>query len=280
MSKLKMRRYAPTKAILLWVSIGMLVVTGCISGMYSSDISVSGKEGGVTSFSVVENIDENNYPETMPVVVQSKSTNVKDNHVWNHLLWMCTIGIVPGIESETTTYDITVKTPLGEKSGKCSVSAGDWVGWLPLIMPYPAFADERISDYARLPNKKLEDAVQGQLITNLVSQFPSAEYSKFVNKKNDERKNEIAHIAQISKRIVSLIKEHRYDDAEQLHAKEAVTRVGSQKQDVYTWNALKTQIATARVKYEREVELARISNVKKQVERLLEEKNLMRLTRL
>ena len=165
--------------------VGLLALSGCQSGMYSSDVSVDRKDDGVSDYTVVETLDLDviEYPPSMPVVVESRSTNQKGEHELNNWLWFFTLGIVPGVSSEATTYDVTVRTPIGEKSGTCTIEASSWMGWLPIFVPYPGIADERTWN-PRLPNVTLEEKVRNQLVANLVSQFPKSEYANFVAKNN------------------------------------------------------------------------------------------------
>ena len=171
------------KAMCGWGMVGILALAGCQSGMYSSDVSVDRKDDGVSDYTVVETLDVKEYPQSMPVVVESKSTNQKGEHGLNNLLWFFTLGIVPGVSSEATTYDVTVRTPIGEKSGTCTIEASSWMGWLPIFVPYPGIADERTSNPS-LPNVTLEESVRNQLVANLVSQFPKSEYANFAAKNN------------------------------------------------------------------------------------------------
>ena len=146
------------KAMCGWGMVGILALAGCQSGMYSSDVSVDRKDDGVSDYTVVKTLDVKEYPQSMPVVVESKSTNQKGEHGLNNLLWFFTLGIVPGVSSEATTYDVTVRTPIGEKSGTCTIEASSWMGWLPIFVPYPGIADERTSNPS-LPNVTLEERV-------------------------------------------------------------------------------------------------------------------------
>ena len=94
-------------------AVGMLVLVGCQSGMYSSDVSVEKNNSGVSDYTVVNSLNIKQYPQSMPVVVETKSTTKKGDHGWNNLLWFFTLGIVPGITSEETIYDITHYHPIG-----------------------------------------------------------------------------------------------------------------------------------------------------------------------
>ena len=171
------------KAMCGWGMVGILALAGCQSGMYSSDVSVDRKDDGVSDYTVVETLDVIEYPQSMPVVIESKSTNQKGEHGLSNLLCFFTLGIVPGVSSEATTYDVTVRTPIGEQSGTCTIEASSWLGWLPIFVPYPGIADERTM-HPRLPNETLEERVRNKLVANLVSQFPKSEYANFAAKNN------------------------------------------------------------------------------------------------
>ena len=183
--------------------VGLFALAGCQSGMYSSDVSVDRKDGGVSDYTIVNSLDVKEYPQSMPVVVKSTSKHQEGEHGLNNLLWFLTLGVIPGVSSEATVYDVTVKTPIGEKSGTCTIEASSWMGWLPIFIPYPGIADERVSN-PKLPNETLEVKVRRQLIANLVSQFPKSEYESFIAKNNSperkaQRAKEIAERERLAK---------------------------------------------------------------------------------
>lgn len=167
----------------LSAAAGLLVLVGCQSGMYSTDVSVGRRAGGVSDYTVVSSLPDGDVPASMPVVVESKSTTEKGDHSLNDLLWFLTLGVIPGISSEATVYDVMVRTPLGERSGTCTVEACSWFGWLPIFLPYPGFADERAPN-PKLPNVKLERQTCDRLVANLVSQFSKEEYASYAAKNN------------------------------------------------------------------------------------------------
>ena len=210
------------KTICICGAVGLLAMAGCISGMYSSDVSVGRNGNGVSDYTVVNSLEvKEEYPQSMPVVVESKSTNQKGEHVLIDALWFFTLGIIPGVGSETTTYDVRVKTPIGEKSGTCTIEASFWAGWLPIFVPYPGIADERTRSIPRLPNATLEGKVRDQLVANLVSQFPKSEYASFAARYNSpELKAQRAKEAAERERLA---KEHAEAERVRL-AKEAAER--------------------------------------------------------
>lgn len=158
--------------------VGVLMLAGCQSGMYSSNVSVNKNDAGVSDYTIVNSLDVEEFSQSMPVVVETKSTNQKGEHDLSLFLWFFTLGIVPAVESEATTYDVTVKTPIGEKSGTCTIEASSWMGWLPIFIPYPGIAEERAM-FPKLPNANLERKTRDQLVANLVSQFPKTKYAEF-----------------------------------------------------------------------------------------------------
>lgn len=171
------------KTVFRFGVVGVLALAGCMSGMYSSEVSVDKKAGGISDYTIVKSLNVVEYPQSMPVVVESRSMKKKEDNGLNNLLWFFTLGIVPGFSSETMIYDVKVKTPIGERSGTCKLEASSWMGWLPIFIPYPGDAEER-TPCPRLPNATLERKVQDKLVANLVSQFSRTEYAGFVTKNN------------------------------------------------------------------------------------------------
>lgn len=213
------------KAIWCYGVACVLALAGCQSGMYSSNVSVEKNNAGVSDYTVVNSLDVTELSQSMPVIVESKPTHEKGAHGLNNLLWLVTLGIVPGVSSEAMTYDVTVKTPLGEKSGTCKIEASSWMGWLPIFIPYPGMAEERTAN-PKLPNADIEGRVRDKLVSNLVSQFPRDEYARLVAKNNSpELKAQRAKEAAERERLA---KERA--EAERIRlAKEAVERAEKER---------------------------------------------------
>lgn len=165
----------------------ILAATGCMSGMYSSEFSVSEKKDGVKSYSIVDSLPKDECPATMPVTVECSASDIQeDEHSGINALFVLSLGLIPGFMSQSMTYDVTVRTPLGTQSGNCTISAKRWMGWLALFLPYPGFADVR-DGLAKLPNPDFESKIRNQLVSNLVSQFPRAEYERFAKEVRDRK---------------------------------------------------------------------------------------------
>lgn len=188
------------------------VLCGCQSGMYSTSVSVSNRRGGMSDYVEVGYVQslENKvygkhmpYGERMPVVVskiprgriatgtfrEERKMGKEEERLdalcldllvsCGNLLGLCSFGVFPFFSSETVETEVCVETPLGEKCGTYSVTAATWTGWLPIFLPYPWFADERVSD-PELPHPRLADEACNRLVANLVSQFPKEDYAAFV----------------------------------------------------------------------------------------------------
>lgn len=221
------------------------VICGCQSGLYK--ISTSGenkkldskmKYAEVSSLSTEMQFD----PSRMPVeIVYGREKRMPDEPGVSVMLCFFTLGIFPMVQTEYVTQDITVKTPIGVKSGTWRVDAKKWTGWVPLFIGYPSSADERDAD-AKLPNPKMEQKAKDMVVDSLAREFSYDSYVNFANKKNDERKAECDHIAEVRRKINGLMAENKYDAAEQLRSKEAVKRAGTWACDAVVWQEMKESI--------------------------------------
>lgn len=174
-------------------TLAMLVVMlscGCQSGLYKVSTSEDNKQidehvcyyavdddsfgGGAGSF-IKDNGSSPDgvlYDEDrMPIqVIEGRSVMEPDKPGWSGVLWMFSLGIFPMCQSEYMTQEITVKSPIGEKTGSYRIDARRWAGWIPLFIGYPALADERDAA-AKLPNRRLESVGRNRLVKNLVGEF-------------------------------------------------------------------------------------------------------------
>lgn len=150
-------------------------LAGCQCRFYSSDIQARAKKGGIDSYTIVENLDIVEYPDKIPVVVETKEDYGHDKPGVSLLLWAFTVGLFPAIESSENTYDMTVTTPLGVQSGRCVVSSSTWFGWFPILLPYSWAGPDK------------EKAAKDELTRRLVSQFSKEDYAKFVKEHNDPK---------------------------------------------------------------------------------------------
>lgn len=184
--------------------IGGLSLVGCMNSIYSSSVSVEKKEGGIESYTIVaqngkfvenatKQLYENNYEiSSLPVYVTSKSSTKKvELGGISGMMWLFSLGIIPGVESGETLGEVSIKTPLGEKTGSYKVEAKGWAGWLPIFLPYPGLAEERVyGTSAKLPNETIETRVREKLVGNLVSQFSKKEFDSYIADMNSPKMKE------------------------------------------------------------------------------------------
>lgn len=181
--------------------------------------------------------------DKMPIlVVESEAEYSPDKPGWSGVLWLFSLGVFPMFSSEYMTQDVTVKTPIGEKTGSFRVDARWWGGWLPIFIGYPCLADERVAK-AELPNSRVEEIGRNRLVEGLVKEFEFKDYVAFAKKQNASRKIELARIATSKTKIEEFVKQKKFAEAESLLAAESKSREGSLASDSETWDALKTLIA-------------------------------------
>ncbi len=221
------------------------LICGCQSGLYRITTSEDGKEldskmnySEVSSLSTEVEFDQSRMPVE---IVYGRENRMADEPGVSVMLCFFSLGIFPMVQTESVTQDITVKTPIGIKSGTWRVDAKRWTGWVPLFIGYPSSADERDAD-AKLPNPKMEQKAKDMVVDSLAREFSYDAYASFANKKNNERQAECDHIAEVRRKINDLMAENKYDAAEQLRSREAVKRSGTWACDAAIWQELKETI--------------------------------------
>lgn len=261
----------------------VMLICGCQSGLYKISTSEDNKkvdesvryydvdadsfERGVGSF-IKDNGSSPDgvlYDEdSMPIqIVEGRSDKEPDKPGLSGVLWLFSLGMFPMCESEYMTQEITVKSPIGEKTGSYRIDAKRWAGWIPLFVGYPASADERDAE-AKLPNRRLEGVGKNRLIKNLVGEFSYKDYVAFAKKENVNRKSELVRIAESQARINELLAKNQYDEAARLLDSASKRRVGSLDSDTETWNRTKQLITGKREDY-------RVANKKIKLEKMFAE---------
>ena len=159
------------------------VLAGCIVSTTSEDYSVDETgSGGKLPYCRVENLDDVQTfdKSAIPVVVktENKSEELYNSSGIHGLLWLCTLGVVPSWQTEAETHTMNVATPLGEKSGVCTVTKRMYWGWIPYLLPF---------------GSSTEDAqCEEELLSRLVSQWKgewTADKVEKMNAANTERIN-------------------------------------------------------------------------------------------
>ena len=178
------------RILILFTLIGV-VLTGCMNGMYSSKLSIDKCENGVCEYREVNALDEfEELSTSMPVVVELGSEKKNKNKPEiSAALWFFSLGVIPAFESSEITRDVTVRTPLGVQHGDYTIEAKLWLGWLPIFVPYPGWADQRVyGTDVKLPNATIENEVRNRLVRNLVSQFSKEEYAIYISPEQREKR--------------------------------------------------------------------------------------------
>lgn len=228
----------------------VVICGGCRSGLYrvittedekpinsKLDYYIQGHEFGV------EIADDAIYDESkIPVEVLSGFPQYEDDKTGiSTLLCFITLGIFPLFECENVKQDVTVRTPLGERSGAYYVEAKRWSGWLPIFVGYPALATTRTS-LAELPNEEFEAKVRDGLVAKLVGQYTVGEWRSFAKKANQDRKSEMLRIDAVRKNIETKINAGEFDAALQIFKRESLPHKGGISSDEDQWTAMSNRI--------------------------------------
>ena len=241
----------------------VMAICGCQSGLYKVSTSEDGKkiDGSVRYYEITSDsflkecgrsADGLLYDEDrMPIrVVEGQSSMEPDKPGWSGVLWMFSLGIFPMCQSECMKQAVTVKSPIGERSGTYRVDAKRWSGWVPLFIGYPDVADERDSD-ARLPNQRLEGIGKDRLVKNLIGEFSYKDYVAFAKSKNGERKAEIARIKVASEKVDDLLAKNQFDDAITMIANESKPCSASLECDQKSWAGMRDRVTRAHQEFDK-----------------------------
>ena len=254
--------------------IVIAIICGCQSGMYRISTSEDGKKlDDSMKFHRVSAIDfiedgpasENGKifdEDSMPIrVAWCFSHTKKDEPGISGFLWCFSLGVFPMFDSEYMTQEVTVKSPLGEKSGTYRIDAKRWTGWIPLFVGYPWLADRRESN-ARLPNHRLENEAEKRIIEQLVKEFSYEDYVSFAKKKNGERMAEVARIKSVSKKVDELLAMNKFGDAATLIDKESQSCAATRKCDQNSWADMRDRVTVAHQAFDKKHALMLIAEGK------------------
>lgn len=188
----------------------LFLLVGCRSGLYQIDVdrNVNNKNDGI-GYRIVNELNPEFYTEDyIPVVVDVKESDI-DKSVTEGFA-ILTLGIIPAFYDYYKTIDVTVKTPIGVRSGSGMVHAKEWVGWICLI-PYPGFATER-SESPYLPNSAIEEKAKDQIIESLLSHFSKADWVAFVRETKEAQSRELKRVQKKKEELELLVEEGMYED--------------------------------------------------------------------
>ncbi len=95
--------------------------------------------------------------ESMPLTVYYTRNQGKEEPGNSSMLCALTLGVIPGCFQTTETIDVTVRSPAGERTGVFKIVKDEWLGWLPIFVPYPTFdSDKRTKEVGYVPGDLVE----------------------------------------------------------------------------------------------------------------------------
>lgn len=254
----------------------VLMLFGCVSTSYQLDIpqkgvpsasvkyslqSVSG--AGATASNITKAIRDSGLGQyfstsegvsALPLEIMVREHDiVKDGGGLSTLLWLCTVGIFPAFDAENGTYDVTVKTPAGERSDSFTINRKTWMGWIPMFVGYPCIADKRDASMKYEPGDLVYEGV-AKTATSLAGTIDYSAYLSQRTKLAEERKIEVARIETRKSEIKSLLDQKKWDEVVAECNKELTARAmrsGNSKSDDEIWKGLKS---CAQIEIDRRVE--------------------------
>ena len=142
----------------LMAAAGVVALAGCMVTTISKDYSADEVESNERlPFNKVENLDdiESFDKSAIPVVVKSENTSEKLYSAGgiHGLRWLCTLGIIPSWQTDAETHKMDIVTPLGEKSGVCTVTKRWYWGWVPYMLPFGSSEKEVLCEDELLSRK-------------------------------------------------------------------------------------------------------------------------------
>ena len=161
-----------------------VLLAGCTCTTIEDQYSVAepGK-GGSLRYEKVADLDSRaNYSaDVIPVVLRTKEGPEKKDALGglHGIVWLCTIGLFPTWDTYECTWEVEIKTPVGVKSGACTRTRREYLGWVPYLLPSAASDSEIKSDPS------------GELARRVVSQFKSEWTPERVAKLNTAEKDRI-----------------------------------------------------------------------------------------
>ncbi len=186
------------KKLLMAVAIGAMA--GCMVTTVSKDYSADDVESSARlRFNKVDDLDniETLDESAIPVVVkmENKNEQLYSSDGIHGFLWLCTFGIIPAWQTEAETHTINVATPLGEKSGACTVTKRKYFGWVPYMLPFGASEKDVLCEE--------------ELLSRLVSQYKNEWTAEKVEKMNVAKST---RIKELCAKVEELIAQKKYEE--------------------------------------------------------------------
>ena len=182
----------------LIMAVAAVAMAGCMVTTVSKDYSADDVESSARlRFNKVDDLDkiETFDKSAIPVVVkvENKKEQLYSSDGIHGLLWLCTLGIVPSWQTEAETHTVNVVTPLGKKSGICTMTKRQYWGWVPYMLPFGA--------------SEQDASCEDELLSRLVSQYKQEWTAENVEKMNVAKS---AHLKEFRAKADSLLAQKKY----------------------------------------------------------------------
>lgn len=148
------------------VALFVSMIAGCMCTTIEDQYSVAdpGKSGALR-YEKVDDLDSlvNYSADMIPVVVRKNEGQEKEDALGglHGIVWLCTVGLFPAWDTYERTWEVEVKTPVGVKSGSCTRTRREYMGWIPYMLPFAASDSEQNAEPS------------GELVRRVVGQFKS-----------------------------------------------------------------------------------------------------------
>ena len=240
-------------------------------------------------------------PDFIPAVITNKyATEMKlGSGALHRFVWLCTLGFFPSWDTYEYSWQIEIKTPVGEKTGVCTRTKREYWGWIPYMLPFAASdADVKTEPTDELARRVIAAHFKPQWTAKKVESLNAAERRRIEEKRKradellaakdwkavialciDEKDGHFAAaykrkvreaekqiLVTVEKALSDLLAKGEYAKAAQVFSAEYANWKQVNGHDVGAWKALIDAVDKA----VRKKELCRIEKRKKEIEQLLD----------
>ncbi len=285
------------------------LLAGCTCTTISDEYSVAdpGKSGALRYEKVADLDSRMNYSaDVIPVVLRKQEGQEKKDALGglHGLVWLCTVGLFPAWDTYERTWEVEVKTPVGVKSGTCTRTRREYLGWVPYMLPAAASDSELKSDPSGELARRVVAQFKPEWTTEKVSALNTAEENRIAaqrkradelltakdwnavialcaNEKDKQFTNEYMRkvkeaetqaLEDMKKSLSALLAKHEYDQAEKVLSSEYANWKQVDGHDITAWKSFGDKIQKQKKEVARNNELARIDKRKKSIVQLINAK--------
>jgi len=286
-----------TKGMAAAALAAMLV--GCICTTMDDEYSVAdpGKSGYLRYEKVADLDSRVNYSaDVIPVVLHTKEGQEKKDAMGglHGIVWLCTVGLFPAWDTYERAWEVEVKTPVGVKSGVCTRTRREYLGWVPYLLPFAAsdsevntdpsvelarrvaaqfkseWTPERVAklntaekDRIDAKRKRADALLAGQDWTAVLALCAGEKDNRFVDEYKGKVKDaEKKQLADAGNAIAGLMAKNEYEKAEKRLSDASARWNGVEGSDTAAWIALRDKV-------QKQKETFRVANKRKRLEGLM-----------